>query len=388
MKKTPVYITQGSIWKSILLTFPMVLLILLFTAGGRPDFSTPERSIAFLITFSFLSLLFFLILFTGRTDRYRAWGFITLALFFALTFIVNLVRARGSMTFSQENLLACEIPFCHIVTTMIIIPIAITNSIIFPGSIIGGFASIASMLVIVIGVSLALGRGFCSWGCFYGGWDDGTSRVLRKPKIKKINPVFRWFSFAVLLIIALVSAMSLNPVYCDWLCPFKAVTEFERVTSFTILMKTVVFVSLFLGLVIILPVLTRKRIQCATFCPMGALLAFTNKINPFDVRINKESCSSCDKCINACPTLSLSKEDVAAGRPSITCMKCGRCIDTCSKKAIHYHIKGTPVDRNFSLARNLFLYPAFMLLVVFLGGPMQSGIIMLFNLIKNGSLIS
>jgi polyferredoxin len=271
---------------------------------------------------------------------------------------------------------------------MIIIPAAITNSIIFPGSIIGGFASIASMLVIVIGVSLAVGRGFCSWGCFYGGWDDGTSRIVRKPRIKKINPVFRWFAFAVLLIIALISAMTLNPAYCDWLCPFKTVTEFEKVTSFTVLMKTIVFVSLFIGLVIILPVLTGKRIQCTTLCPMGALLALTNKINVFEVRIDKDACGSCEKCVNACPTLSLTAEDMAAGRPSITCMKCGRCIDACTKRSIHYHIKGTPVNKNYSWARNLFLYPAFLLLVVFLAGPMQSGIIMLINLVKTGSLLN
>jgi polyferredoxin len=388
MKQPPVYATEGSIWKSILLTLPMILLILIFIAGGTPDLSSPEKSIAFLITFSFLILLFYMILYTGKTDRYRAFGFVTLALFFALTFIVNLIKARGSMTFSQENLLACEIPFCHIVTTMVIIPMAITSSIIFPGSIIGGFASIASMLVIVIGVSLALGRAFCSWGCFYGGWDDGTSRILRKPKIKKINPVFRWISFAVLLIVALISAMSLNPVYCDWLCPFKTVTEFEKVTSFTVLMKTIVFLSLFIGLVIILPVLTGKRIQCATFCPMGALLSLANKTNAFDVRIDKESCSNCEKCIKTCPTLSLSKDDITAGRPSITCMKCGKCVDSCSKRAIHYHIKGTPVGKNYSWARNLFLYPAFLLLVVFLGGTMQSGIILLINLIKTGSLIN
>ena len=388
MKSKSFYSTQGSIWKSTLLTFPMILLILLFVAGGRPDLSTPEKSIAFLVTFVFLTALFFLILYTGKTDRYRAAGFITLALFFALTFIVNLIRERGAMTFNQENMLACEIPFCHIVTTMIIIPAIITKSIIFPGSIIGGFAAIASMLVIVIGVSLALGRGFCSWGCFYGGWDDGTSRIMRKPKIKKINPVFRWISFAVLLIVALISAVALNPVYCDWLCPFKTVTEFEKITSFTVLMKTVVFVSLFAALVIILPVLTGKRIQCTTLCPMGALMALTNKINAFDVRINKNVCNNCENCVKACPTLSLSKEDMAAGRPSITCMKCGKCIDTCTKHAILYHIKGTPVNRNFSLARNLFLYPAYLLLVIFLGGPMQTGIILLMNLIKTGHLIN
>jgi len=121
---------------------------------------------------------------------------------------------------------------------------------------------------------------------------------------------------------------------------------------------------------------------------MGALLSLTNKINVFDVRINKDTCSNCEKCIKACPTLSLNKEDLTAGKPSITCMKCGSCIDACSKRAIHYHIKGTPVEKNYSWARNLFLYPAFMLLVAFIGGPMQSGIILLINLIKTGSLMN
>jgi polyferredoxin len=69
-------------------------------------------------------------------------------------------------------------------------------------------------------------------------------------------------------------------------------------------------------------------------------------------------------------------------------MKCGRCIDTCTKRAIHYHIKGTPVNKNFTWARNLFLYPAFLLLVVFLGGPMQSGIILIIHLVKTGHLIN
>lgn len=382
MKQAPVYSTEKKVLKSVWLTLPMVLLIVIFISGGSPDLSSPVKTLSFILTAGFLVFLFFGMLFTGKTDRFRAAGFIALALFFALSFISHLITARGSMTFSQQDLISCEIPFCHMVTTMILIPIAITDSIIFPGSIIGGFASISSMIVIVIGVSLALGRGFCSWGCFYGGWDDGASRILRKPLIRKINPVFRWMSFAVLIVVAFTSALALNPVYCDWICPFKAVTEFEQVTSLTILLKTVVFVSLFAGLVIILPVLSRKRVQCATFCPMGALLSLSNKINPFDVRIDKENCNSCESCSRSCPTLSLSTSDIRAGRPAITCMKCGRCVDICKKRAIHFHIKGTPVNKNFSWARNLFLYPSFLLLVVFLGGPMQYSLQMFFNWVQ------
>jgi len=364
----------------------MIILTFVFITGGTPNFSTTANVVAFFITFLFFNTLFFLILYTGKTDRYRAIGFIVLALFFALTFIVNLISTRGSMTFNNATILSCEIPFCHIVTTMIIVPIMFTNSIIFPGSILTGFASIGSMLVIVLGVTLALGRGFCSWGCFYGGWDDGASRILKKPVIRKINPVFRWAAFAVLILVAFWSATALMPAYCDWLCPFKTITEFEEVTSITVLMKTIVFVSLFAGLVIILPILTKKRIQCATFCPMGALCALTNKVNVFDVRIDKEKCSDCMKCVKACPTMSLEKVDVEAGKPSITCMKCGKCIDACPSKALNFHIKGTPVNKNLTWARMLFLFPAFTLLVIFTGGTMQYGITLIIKLFSTGSL--
>lgn len=151
MKPEHPFSTTGKVGKSLLLLFPMMLLIFVFISGGKPSFNSISSLTAFLLTFIFFNWLFFMILYKGRVDKYRAAGFITLALFFALTFIVNLISMRGSMTFSQETMLACEIPFCHIVTTMVILPLIFTGSIIFPGSIIGGFASIASMLVIVVG---------------------------------------------------------------------------------------------------------------------------------------------------------------------------------------------------------------------------------------------
>ncbi len=387
MERLSLYSSTGNIVKTLLLMIPIVLLVFIFVTGGKPDFSSPAKLVSFLIPFLFFNGLFFMILYTGKTNRYRLIGFVSLALFFALTFIVNLISLRGSMTFSNDTLLACEIPFCHIVSTMIIIPAAITKTIIFPGSILGGFASIASMLVIVIGISISIGRGFCSWGCFYGGWDDGFSSIGKKPIIKKVNPSFKWMSFAVLLIVALASAATLSPAYCDWLCPFKTVTEYEKVTSVEIFFKTVVFVSLFAGLVVILPFMTKKRIQCSTFCPMGALLSFTNKINIFGLGIDKDKCTNCKSCARICPTLSIDEKDIEKGRPSFTCTKCGKCIDACKRNAIHYHVKGTSVNKNQTLNRMLFLYPSFTLLVIFTGGSMQQGITLLIKLFTTGSLI-
>lgn len=183
------YSTEGKTIKSILVSLPMMLLSAFLMLGGAPNFADWQALVSFAVTWIFFNLMFFLMLHTGKTDKYRAIVFVTLAILFCANFMSHLVELRGTVTFNSNDILACEIPFCHIVSTMIIIPMAVKGTIIFPGSITGGFASIASMLVLVLGAMLALGRGFCSWGCFYGGWDDGASRILKKPFIK-VDPIY------------------------------------------------------------------------------------------------------------------------------------------------------------------------------------------------------
>jgi len=269
---------------------------------------------------------------------------------------------------------------------MTIIPLALSKTIIFPGTMIGSFASIASMLIIWIGASLALGRGFCGWVCFFGGLDDGFSRIFRKPMIKHINPKWHYLPFAVLLVTALTSAMLLTPTYCEWLCPYKTVTEYVEVTSIKILIQTIIFVALFLGLVIILPMLTKKRTQCGLFCPFGAFQSFTNKINPFEIRINQVTCVKCKQCIRICPVFSITEETLNTGKTRFTCIKCGKCVDACPKGAICFHVKGTPLTGNADTFRLLFLYPAFLFLVTMAGSNIQDAIIRIIRLITTGSM--
>lgn len=368
------YSTVGKFWKSLLYALPMILILFFFTSGGKPDFSNGPRTVALLLTLSFFSVVFFLMLYTGRTDRYRAMVFVLFSVFMSISFISMMFEARQAMTFNNADLLECKIPFCHLVIPMTIIPAALTNSIIFPGNIIGGFAAISMMVVLWFGATLVLGRGFCSWGCFYGGWDDGFSRIRKKPVIKKFSPLLRWMPFAVLFLVVLSAAMTLVPTYCDWICPFKTVTEFEKVTNFETLVKTIVFLSLFIGLVITLPILTRKRAQCGLLCPLGAVNSAFNKVNAFELKIDKEKCTECMKCSRECPVEALTPEDVKNGKASFLCVKCGKCVDACSKQAIQLHIKGTPNDKRLTFARNLFLYTSFLFLAVFSSGSYQGGI--------------
>jgi len=373
MAKKPTYWGTGSIGKSLLLFIPMLMMILLMMSKNINPNNTVS-TISALITIVFFATAFWLILYTGKTDKWRAMVFIVAALLFCISFINNLIEERGSMTFSSADELSCSLPFCHIVTTMVIIPAAVKKTILFPGSLAEGFASVSAMFAIVLVFSIILGRGFCSWGCFYGGWDDATSRILKKPVIKKVNTGYKWFSFAMLILMALWSVEAVSPTYCSWLCPFKAVTENERIVDTTTLIKNIIFSLTFLTFVVVLPLLTKKRIQCATFCPMGALLSLFNKINIFEIKNDTSLCINCGKCEKVCPLLAIEKH-----QPTLTCSKCGKCVDICPTGALKYHIKGTPANRHITWARTLYIFPAYIFLVTLCGGSMINGLSTVFN---------
>ncbi len=366
--KLTIIVPGKSIGRSVLYTLPMSLITFVFMTGGQPDFSDLPSSVAIISSLLLVNVLFFLMHYTGKTDRYRAILFIIFALSLSYSLISNMMEMRNSMSFNQADILECKIPFCHLVIPMIILPAAFTQSIIFPGSILSGFANISSMIILWLVATLVLGRGFCSWGCFYGGWDDGFSRIRKKRAIHKISEIWKWMPFAVLIIISLTASLTLVPTYCDWICPFKAVTEFEQVTSVESAVKAGVFVSLFAGLVVVLPVMTKKRTQCSFLCPLGAINTASNKISPFTVKIDKNSCRECFRCVDVCPLFALTRDDIRKGEVSVFCSKCGKCVDACPENAIHFGIRGIPSGTMKNFSRNLFIFVSFLFIAVFSAG--------------------
>jgi ferredoxin-type protein NapH len=381
--------TPGLSWpRTILAALPMILLTALMLGGGHQTPREPIRVVALLMTFLLANGLFVLMLKTGRTDRYRAVLFITMAVCFVLSFIPNLLEVRGNIGLTESDVIQGKVPFCHMVIPMTVIPAALTRTIIFPGSMLTGFAAIGSMLALWFGVTLALGRGFCAWGCFFGGLEDGLSRIRKRPLIKNIATRWRYLPYAVLGFVALVAAATLAPTYCEWLCPFKAVTEFSAVVDVRTGVQMVIFVSLFVGLVVVGPVLTKKRTQCGLFCPMGAFQGLTNHVSAFEVRIDRSKCTDCGHCATVCPTFSLDEASIARGSTHTSCTRCGACVDACPRKAATFHIKGTTLDPQRRAPRLLFLYPAFLFLTVFGGGMVQDGLYRVLLLVTTGSILA
>ena len=373
--------------KTVLLCLPMLLISALFILKGK-QLSQPYQIIPAVLTYGFVNATFFLMLYTGRTHTYRSRFFILASVLFVISFVANLIEVRGTMELSVANMLDGETPLCPLVIPMLIIPAALTGTIIFPGSFFAAHAGIAAMIVLWLGFSLSIGRGWCSWVCFFGGMDEGCSRLCNKSKISTPDKKWTYLPWAVLLVVVLTSAISLSPTYCAWLCPFKAVTEFPAVNSAATILQAFIFVSLFVALVIVLPIRSGRRTQCGLFCPFGAFQSLFNKLNVFEVRIRKEQCVGCNLCINQCPTFSLDEQSLSAGKTLMTCTKCGKCVDNCPGKAIDFHIKGTPLNVSLPASRILFIYSAFIFAAAVGGGCIYGGLERVFRLLFTGSMIS
>ena len=317
--------------RAILLTAPMAFASFFTTGVGAVlaptetllEYFTPTNALLFKIslssTYVVMNAMLFIMFYTGRIDRSRSILFIAVSVFFPIDFIAGLYELRGHlMTATFENIIHGEVPFCHIVVPQTLLNLVFNREVIFPGTIAKFAYSAGGMIVVWIAASVAIGRGFCSWTCFYGGWEEGIARIAKKPRIRRINPKWRLLPFAVLTAVVLTSVALATSTYCWWLCPFKAVSEFVEVDSFTTWLQTGLFVVLFVGLVIVLPLLTKKRFQCLSFCPFGAFQSLVDKVNVFDIRIATEKCTTCKKCIHACPMNSIDEDSLAKGTTGST----------------------------------------------------------------------
>jgi len=363
--------------RSLLLTLPILLWsALMFT----PAFGHANRAqrMASILTGAFMVVLFFMMMRTWSTYRWRRWFFVALGLLFPVGFIHQVMVMRGSMGIPLEEMIAGRTPFCFMPIPLLILPAALFKTVVFPGSILpkGGMSGggMAAMVTIWLGITLVIGKGWCSYACFFGGIEEGMAAVPAKAKVRKIDPRWRYGPWAVLLAMVLLSLALFEPAYCMWLCPFKAVSEYVAARNTVGRIQNGIFILLFAGLVIVLPLLTKKRTQCSFFCPFGAFQSLFNKTSVFDVKIDRARCTPCVLCQKSCPTLSLTDESIARGETLMSCMKCGACVDACPKEAAVWHIRGTEVAVKPERARLMFLYAAWGMAIMFGGGIIAEGL--------------
>ena len=164
---------------------------------------------------------------------------------------------------------------------------------------------------------ILFGRMICGWMCPFGFIQELLHKI-KTPKIKKspVTRVLSYFKYVVLvffvLIVPLLYAFHETPLpaFCKYICPV-----------FT--WKFLLMVSILVGCVFIF------RLFCRFICPLGALYALFNRVSIFGIKLNRDKCVDCNRCIAHCHM------DIHhVGDPE--CISCGECVSVCPTNAIQW----------------------------------------------------
>lgn len=210
---------------------------------------------------------------------------------------------------------------------------------------------------------------------------EGVVKVFKSMAGLYPDPWMKFTAFLFFIAMAVIG----NKLICGWACPFGALQELiyslpllrkskSRIkisfiitntirTGLFILMILILFgipggrkgfvlyhnmnpfnlfdfkfESLWVALTVIISVLVSfivYRPFCRIICPFGLFSWFAERISIFRIRIDKEKCTECGKCIKACPLGAA--EGIVSGRKfPEDCFSCARCLDKCPVDAIKF----------------------------------------------------
>ena len=195
----------------------------------------------------------------------------------------------------------------------------------------------------IIGLfGLILARTICGFLCPVGLAQDLLYKI-RTPKLKKSRAtrVLSYLKYVILIVLAigipLVYAVWNTPLpgFCKYICPagtFGGAVMLLLNPSNTDLFTQIgpLFTWKFCLLVaIVVAAIFIYRFFCRFFCPLGAIYGFFNKIALLGVKVDKDNCIDCGKCVAVC------KMDVKRVGDH-ECINCGECIAVCPTKAIRW----------------------------------------------------
>lgn len=171
----------------------------------------------------------------------------------------------------------------------------------------------------------------CSWGCQLGTLQDLIFRLNRNKKDNK--GIIRQYkpSFFITNTIRIVFFLIFIAVAFLW-----AFDLIEKIDPFKIFHPDVVVMIgwIFIGSILVLSLFI-YRPWCHLFCPFGLVGWIFEKLSIFKIRVNYETCISCEACEKACPSTVMSailkREKVIPD-----CFSCYTCANVCPTDSISF----------------------------------------------------
>ena len=225
------------------------------------------------------------------------------------------------------------------------------------------FSLAASGFIVVLALTLLLGRIYCSAICPLGVLMDIFSRLRKRSGAegrRKYNPPHsytRWAIFA-LTVAAVVSGTMLVVNILDPFSIFGRMAAslakplvmlannaaafalenygyyFLPPYELKILPWSAAAFSLAFLVVIFWLAYTKDRLYCNMICPVGALLGLVSKLSVFKIRIDGSSCIKCGQCERRCKAGCIDSQSKTIDHDR--CVACFNCLSPCPVDAISF----------------------------------------------------
>jgi MauM/NapG family ferredoxin protein len=245
--------------------------------------------------------------------------------------------------------------------------------------------------LIILVITLLLGRVWCNWICPMGTVLDWVPTRKSTRGIDDIPSYWRQVKYLLLLLIILMAIfgslmlMFLDPITLmvrtlaggilplinyaitglesllfgfepvrpaieaanSWLTPWLVNAQSFYLPNILLL--------LFFAFILALNAI-RSRFWCRYLCPLGGLLALISKISIFKLKVDINSCVSCARCSVVCPTGAIEPENHFNVNSS-ECVMCMNCVDRCNTGAYTIKpLKSQAAAKTLDPSRRQFFY--------------------------------
>ena len=194
-------------------------------------------------------------------------------------------------------------------------------------------------------IGILFGRFVCGWLCLFGFIQEILFKIKTK-KIsisKKVNNKLIYIKYIILFIFVFTLPIFVRdkfnisyPYFCKFICPagmleggipLLLVNKYMRsAAGFLYKWKLFILIMMLLSSIFI------YRPFCKYFCPLGAIYGLLQKINIFNINVDKNKCVNCNICNKTCKM----SVDITNNKNYSECIKCGECIDICPQNAISF----------------------------------------------------
>ncbi len=196
---------------------------------------------------------------------------------------------------------------------------------------------VLTVLTILFGTSLLVGRIFCGYACPLGTFQELLSKINFKQDIKnqkankfhfevskQLTGKVRWTFVGILFFLAILLGINILPY-------------FDPFSGFLVLRSPIdlnLFIA-FVGLSIVgISSIFLYRPYCRFLCPFGAGSDLCSRYAKNTYQ-RTEDCTECGLCEKICPT-----HVAAAESNKGECYYCNRCIEICPEDAIKLNLEG------------------------------------------------